>query len=756
MKISAAYFVLPLLLLFFAASDLVGQNVRLERELIEVIQEGTSSLAGFAGGLNSPQFSAVDFNRDGQQDLFVFDRVGHVPLAFRRNSNGKWQLQQEYLEGFPELDSWVLLRDYDNDGVQDIFTFNRLPAFGIRVFKGRYDSNDRLQFDPLPMTNGENIIFATIPGGSSTNLYVSNIDYPDINDIDCDGDLDVLTFNISGGFIEFYENQSIQLGYGRDSLIFTRTEDCFGGIYESGISELLDLSDTAGECAVGFGPGELEDRHVGSTLLTLDEDGDGDKDLILGDLAFGNLNMSTNAGDCNAPWMNQQDAFFPSYDTQVDMPTFPAAFYLDIDNDGRRDLIAAPNIGTLGRDFDNVWFYKNLGSDDNPVFELQQVDFLVGDMIDLGTQSKPTVLDYNADGLMDVVVGNFSFFTPLALEDSRLYLFENTGTTTSPRFTLVDDDYLDMSQYSVDLPAGLRGYDFAPTFGDLDGDGDWDALIGDRDGFLFFMENTAGANQPVSFGPAQYGYMGIDIGQSAAPQIVDLNRDGLVDLVIGEKSGNINYFQNTGTLTEPFFSDDEDQSPNQEELGGIDARIIGFSTGYAVPQFIDFGDHFELFLGTQHRTLEHYDNIDGNLSGDFAVRSENLFTHSEGNHVYPAIWDFNNDGFLDVVIGNERGGLSYFSTNVLMDGTVGTQSLSEAPPVSIYPNPATELLQVELSDAWEGTANWRLYNSRGQVMGTEQGTSASISIDVAPLPAGIYFLQLSGNQGQRTEKIVVE
>ena len=138
------------------------------------------------------------------------------------------------------------------------------------------------------------------------------------------------------------------------------------------------------------------------------------------------------------------------------------------------------------------------------------------------------------------------------------------------------------------------------------------------------------------------------------------------------------------------------------------------------------------------------------------MRSENLFTHSEGNHVYPATWDFNNDGFLDVVIGNERGGLSYFSTNVLMDGTVGTQSLSAAPPVSIYPNPATELLQVELSDAWEGTANWRLYNSRGQLMSAEQATSASISIDVTPLPAGIYFLQLSGNQGQRTEKIVVE
>lgn len=84
--------------------------------------------------------------------------------------------------------------------------FNWLLVFGIRVFKGCYDSNDCFQFDLFLMMNGENIIFVMILGGSSINLYVSNIDYLDINDIDCDGDLDVLIFNISGGFIEFYEN----------------------------------------------------------------------------------------------------------------------------------------------------------------------------------------------------------------------------------------------------------------------------------------------------------------------------------------------------------------------------------------------------------------------------------------------------------------------------------------------------------------------------------------------------------------------
>ena len=64
-----------------------------------------------------------------------------------------------------------------------------------------------------------------------------------------DGDLDILTFNVGGGYLGFYRNLSIERGFGADSLIFELDDDCWGGFFESGVTTALDLSDEPGDCA---------------------------------------------------------------------------------------------------------------------------------------------------------------------------------------------------------------------------------------------------------------------------------------------------------------------------------------------------------------------------------------------------------------------------------------------------------------------------------------------------------------------------
>lgn len=749
-------YLLFVFILLFLLPNMDAQNINFERSFPTVTQNGNASSLGFVGGLNSPQFSMVDFNNDGQKDLFVFDRVGNVAMAFAKDSNNKWRLRPEFLVNFPDFDSWVLLRDYNNDGIEDIFTYNRNMASGVKVFTGSYSPEGIIDFERFTFPNALDIIFIPTSGGAETQLYISNIDYPDVEDVDCDGDLDILTFNISGGFLELYTNLSVENGYGADSLIFILGDNCYGGIYESGLSPELDLAASANECASGINTGEVENRHVGSTVLTLDEDGDGDKDLILGDLSFSSLTMATNGNNCDDAWMTAQDINFPSYDVSAYLPLFPAAFYQDIDGDNKRDLIVASNEDNIGIDHKNVWYYKNIGTDDNPNFDFRQDDLLVGEMIDLGTRSHPALIDYNADGLQDLVVGNFSFYAELGFKNSRLYLYENTGTATAPAFTLVDDDYLGMFQYNGTVP-GTGTYSFSPTFGDLDGDGDADALVGDIEGKLFYLENTAGPGQVATFGPATYGYMGIDIGQAAVPQIVDLNRDGLSDIVIGEKTGNLNYFQNVGTIGSPMFGDDEEVAPNVRQLGQVDTRVIGSSVGYATPFFVDLNGEYHLLVGSQSGALEHYRDIEGHLDGTaFTQVSENLLDRSEGIYTHPVLWDWNENDFYDLVLGNERGGVSFFATNLLPDGTVDAETIAEPSILwEVFPNPVKDQLFLNTQGIGEGTL--QLFDQQGRVL-WEAASSAPLptQLDLSRYPSGLYFLKLRTAAGSSVKKIVVE
>ena len=224
----------------------------LERLDIDFILDGVELKNPLAGGINAAQLSEVDLNGDGTQDLYIFDRVGDVQLTFINNGTPNavdYSYAPEYAKNFPPLNDWVLLRDYNFDGVMDIFAYSSIPGIdGIEIYTGRMD-NGQLAFDPVVFADqAYNIVYFPLSNGTETNLFVSSIDYPAVDDIDCDGDLDILTFGPGGGQVEFYTNLSLELGYGTDSLIFELEDNCWGGFYESGITEEIDLSDQLGQC----------------------------------------------------------------------------------------------------------------------------------------------------------------------------------------------------------------------------------------------------------------------------------------------------------------------------------------------------------------------------------------------------------------------------------------------------------------------------------------------------------------------------
>ncbi len=712
---------------------------------------------GLAGGLNNPQFQEVDLDGNGVLDLVVFDRRGSILLPFLHSGtpgSSAYTFAPQYTADFPQLFNWMLLRDFNGDGVPDIFTFSPNPGIsGMAVYRGQRNAQGRLSFTRMPFANAFGIIYFPLPNGSSTNLFISNIDYPEVTDVDGDGDLDILTFGVSGGYLEYYANRSVEMGFGRDSLIYRLASNCWGGFYESGITEAVNLATSPTLCAQPFSPeddGLIEIRHIGSTVLAWDADGDGDKDLILGDTSFDNLNFLTNGGTPQNAWMTAQDPLFPSYNTSVSLPTFPAAFLLDVDHDGRKDLVVAPNATFGHEDVRTAWWYRN--TQGIPYrFELQKRHFLGETMLDFGTGANPTIADVNGDGLPDIVVGNQSYYRPVTEpRDSRLHLLLNVGTREAPAFQLADTNWLNLPALFPD------SYELAPTFGDLDSDGDLDLVMGDLNGYLTYFENTAGPGQPMQFAPPVQPWQGINAGTHAVPFLYDLNRDGLLDLLVGRREGFINFFVNTGTPQQPVFNPNIAAPGNVLRLGQMDSRISGFFNGHSAPAVTEVNGQLVALAAGEPGIIKAYAVEETDLSAAFPLLANPWGSIHVGNRARIALADLNHDGFLEIVIGNYRGGLQMFSTNLPVPPPVS--AAAEQPGalgVKVYPNPARGEVYFSLPANYTQPVVLQLFAANGQLLrqAVRQGTVWQEHL--AGLPAGLYWWRIKAGREVFTGRLTI-
>lgn len=732
-----------LLLCFLWLNFYVRGQLLVGVDTIPVMDNGKHLKLAWAGGLNSASFSHVDLNFDGKSDIVAFDKVNSFSYGIFRcylNKGNFGETKYEYTTAYdpylPNVQQWAYFYDYNNDGKSDLFTYN---VGGIKVFK------NTSTIAGTSFALAKTYLYSnTTPSASATYnaIYASAVSLPGFSDIDNDGDMDVLTFSAGGFQLEFHKNLSKELYNHSDSLVFELSETTWGDFSENNCSVVLDQFRSS-----------QQTLHSGACLMCFDRDGDGDKDLLMGDVACNNMNYLQNNGSVTNAHMSDTTKLYPNYPNKastnvIKLNTYPCGYHLDVDNDNHKDLIVSPN-AINSENFTSVWYYKNTSSTSTVSFQFVKSNFLQDEMLEHGQGAYPVLVDVNADGLQDLIVGNFGYYQS-GLNKTMLAYYMNIGNASQPTYSLITRDYAGISSFATSN--NLIG--LVPTFGDIDGDGDKDMILADYYGKLHWIENTAGAGNPFNFTIYKFNHFNITTTNGAPyPQLIDVDRDSKLDLIVGLRNGRLAYYRNTGTLTTPTYSLITSTFGNVNVKG---SPALYSTDGSCAPFLFDDGGNYKLLCGSISGRLFLYDNIDGNLTGNFNLLDTNVNKINVGPNSTLQFVDINGDSKRDLVVGNYAGGLHFFSSKNAIG--INEHSFSDE-ELFIYPNPATNNITVQLPPMEHGYKLLLVYDMWGRILLTKTIDQSVMSLHCENLQNGVYLLEARaehGVRGSRFHKLVIQ
>lgn len=275
----------------------------------------------------------------------------------------------------------------------------------------------------------------------------------------------------------------------------------------------------------------------------VDIDGDGDQDLFVGldgipaqdgisaseqgvILYFENI-----GGETFPPTFANGRTNFFGLDTEriSEILDNPSPEFADLDGDGDFDLFVGNSEG-------DTLYFENQEDPANAEFPDEGIANPFGleriETSGIIPTARISFVDIDRDGLLDAFIGSGT---------GDIIFFRNTGTRTNPNFDPPEDN-----PFGLGLPPGQ--FEASPAFVDLDGDGDYDVVIGDSDGLLVYQENVGTATDPdfgavMGNGSDLFGI--VDTGEvlvggrtNATPEFVDIDGDADWDAFIGSRTPN--------------------------------------------------------------------------------------------------------------------------------------------------------------------------------------------------------------------------
>ncbi|HUG71028.1 MAG TPA: exo-alpha-sialidase [Pirellulaceae bacterium] len=299
------------------------------------------------------------------------------------------------------------------------------------------------------------------------------------------------------------------------------------------------------------------------TPVSVDWDDDGDEDLICGNSA-GYIALIENLDGGNPPKWSEPQLLAADGETirvqagsngSIQGPCeakwgYTTLSVADWDHDGLRDLIVNSIWGKV------VW-YRNVGSAGSPKLAAArpiEVDWLEGSQPpspawnwwkpngnELSTQwrTTPVVIDLDLDGLNDLVMLD---------HEGYLSFFRRSRDGDTLRLAPGQRIFHDSTGQPLRLNAGEAGRSGRRKlcFADWDRDGRLDLLVNSTS--INLLRNVSTKDRPWTFhdeGPIDETRLA---GHTTSPTIVDWDRDGRPDLVIGAEDGHLYYRPNNWKL----------------------------------------------------------------------------------------------------------------------------------------------------------------------------------------------------------------
>lgn len=378
--------------------------------------------------------------------------------------------------------------------------------------------------------------------------------------------------------------------------------------------------------------------------------GHGKNDLVLGGYVTGQMFLYENTAKTahEMPKLEYRGTINTADGQPIDVTWCASPSFGDLDGDGLPDMVTG-HIAENKAHFHwtnepSLYFYKNVGSREHPVWKKSDFGFPKHWTDFPPDVTTPRLVDWTGDGKFDIIMS----------ARSEIYFFENVGTKTEPKFEF---------RKRFTMPHGplLLCYNYnaiATCLGDLDGDGMPDLLRGGS-GNVPWARMTSFGNAPTfedrglltSEGkPIYHEFVPGD--DTSFPFLYDWTKHGLLDLILGDGDGYVWYYPNVGTKTSPEFGKGEKLllsdgqplclgAPTPESINTFEAH----SGNRAVPAPADYGNgKTDLVCSNADGDVFYYRNA-GNGRFEPGVK----IAHGDNRaFVWPVDW--NGDGKMDVVV----------------------------------------------------------------------------------------------------------